>query len=73
MLSNNIKKLRFEKGNMTQEALAEAVGVTRQTIISIEKGNYVPSLMLALVIARFFEKNVEEVFFIEISETNSKK
>ncbi len=65
MLKNNIRKLRFEKGDMTQEALAEAVGVTRQTIIAIEKGNYVPSLMLALVIARFFDKDVEEIFFVE--------
>ena len=65
MLQNNIRKLRFEKNDMTQEALAEAVGVTRQTIIAIEKGNYVPSLLLALTIARFFNKNVEEIFYVE--------
>lgn len=65
MLQNNIRKLRFEKDDMTQESLAEAVGVTRQTIIAIEKGNYVPSLLLALTIARFFNKNVEEIFYVE--------
>lgn len=64
MLQNNMRKLRFEKNDMTQEALAEAVGVSRQTIIAIEKGNYVPSLSLALTIARFFNKNVEEIFFV---------
>ncbi|MFH1369425.1 MAG: helix-turn-helix transcriptional regulator [Elusimicrobiota bacterium] len=65
MLQNYIRKLRFEANDITQEALAEAVGVTRQTIIAIEKGNYVPSLLLALTIARFFKKNVEEIFYVE--------
>ncbi len=65
MLQNNIRKLRFEMNDMTQEDLARAVGVTRQTIIAIEKGNYVPSLMLALIIARFFKKNVEEIFYVQ--------
>lgn len=69
MLQNNIRKLRFEKNGMTQEALAEAVGVTRQTIIAIEKGNYVPSLLLALTIARFFGRNVEEIFYINNEST----
>jgi len=68
MLQNNIRKLRFEKNDMTQEDLAKAVGVTRQTIIAIEKGNYVPSLMLALIIARFFDKNVEEIFYVEVEQ-----
>lgn len=62
MLQNNIRKLRFEKDDMTQQALAEAVGVTRQTIIAIEKGNYVPSLQLALTFGKFFGKKVEEIF-----------
>ena len=65
MLQNSIRKLRFEKNDMTQKDLAKAVGVTRQTIIAIEKGNYVPSLMLALLIARFFDKKVEEIFYVE--------
>ncbi len=50
---------------MTQEGLAEAIGVTRQTVIAIEKGNYTPSVLLALKIAKFFDKNVEEVFSYE--------
>ena len=47
---------------VTQEDLAKEVGVSRQTIIAIEKGNYVPSLMLGLKIANFFKKKVEDVF-----------
>lgn len=64
-LSNNIRRLRFEAGEMTQQALAEKVGVTRQTIIAIEQGKYCPSLMLAIRIARIFNKQVEEVFRLE--------
>ena len=48
--------------NVTQEDLAKAVGVSRQTIIAIEKGNYIPSLLLGIKIARYFETTVEEVF-----------
>jgi putative transcriptional regulator len=61
-LSNNIRRLRFDAGQMTQEALADKVGVTRQTIIAIEQGKYVPSLTLAMKVARVFDKTVEEVF-----------
>jgi putative transcriptional regulator len=61
-LINQIRRLRFETGEMTQQALAEAVGVTRQTIIAIEQGKYCPSLILAIRIARTFRKQVEEVF-----------
>lgn len=50
---------------LTQEELANRVGVTRQTIISIEKGNYVPSVLLALKLARVFSRPVEEVFWYE--------
>lgn len=63
-LGNNIKRCRFDNGDMSQESLAHAVGVTRQTIHSIEKGKFVPSALLALKIARFFNKTFEEVFFI---------
>lgn len=48
----------------TQEQVAEAVGVTRQTIIAVEKGNYTPSVLLAMKIAAFFKKSVEEVFYM---------
>ena len=61
---NNVQELRL-KANETQESLARAVDVSRQTIIAVEKGNYVPSVLLALKIARFFKKSVEEVFKIE--------
>jgi len=60
-MTNKIKILRAERG-ITQEELAEAVKVTRQTIIAIEKNKYVPSLELAFKIAKYFNKNIEEVF-----------
>ncbi|MDD5628295.1 MAG: helix-turn-helix transcriptional regulator [Elusimicrobia bacterium] len=59
-----LKVLRAER-DLTQEELAQAVGVTRQTIISIEKGDYVPSLLLGVKLARYFQKPVEEVFLLE--------
>jgi putative transcriptional regulator len=64
-LSNNIRRLRFEAGEMTQQTLADRVGVTRQTIIATEQGRYAPSLPLAIKIARAFGKQVEEVFQLE--------
>ncbi len=60
-MKNKIKVLRAEH-NLTQEELAENVGVTRQTIISIEKEKYEPSLSLAFRLVRYFNKNIEEVF-----------
>jgi putative transcriptional regulator len=64
-LNNHLKKLRFEHGQISQQALANAVGVTRLTIHSIENGKFNPSTLLALKIARFFELPLEEVFFIQ--------
>ena len=61
-ISNAIRRLRFDKDEMTQAALAEAVGVTRQTIVAIEKAKYSPSLELAFLIARVFDKPLEDVF-----------
>lgn len=63
-MNNQIKKLRAEY-KITQEELAEKVGVTRQTIIAIEKNKYMPSLKLAFKISILFKKNVEEVFSYE--------
>lgn len=60
-MTNKIKVLRAERG-ITQEELADAVEVTRQTIVAIEKSKYVPSLGLAFRIAKYFDKNIEEVF-----------
>lgn len=67
-IRNNIRRLRFNHGEMTQEQLAEKVGVTRQTIIAIEGGKYSPSLELAFRIARVFGVPLEEVFQVD-SET----
>jgi putative transcriptional regulator len=63
-LGNNLRRLRFEHGEITQQALANAVGVTRLTIHSIEKRKFVPSTLLALKLSRFFGKPVEDIFFI---------
>lgn len=62
-MENSVKKIRKER-KITQEELAEAVGVTRQTIIAIEKGNYTPSVLLALKIAQFFDLPVDTLFYI---------
>ncbi len=61
-LTNNIRKLRFENSQMTQQQLADKAGVTRQTIIAIEAGKYAPSLPLAFKIARTFGLPIEQVF-----------
>ena len=68
-IRNNIRTLRFHHEEMTQQQLAEQVGVTRQTIVAIEKEKYTPSLELAFRIARAFDVPLEAVFFLE--ETNS--
>ncbi len=61
-LKNQVRRLRFENGQMTQQQLADKAGVTRQTIIAIEGGKYSPSLTLAFKIARAFGVKVEDVF-----------
>jgi len=61
-IDNNIRRLRFEHGEMTQQALAEQVGVTRQTINAIELGKYSPSLEVAFRIAAAFNAPLEQVF-----------
>ena len=67
-INNNIRTLRFFQDEMTQQQLAEKVGVTRQTIIAIEKGNYSPSLELAFRIALVFEVPLEEVFSYDLED-----
>lgn len=64
-IQNVIALHRRQKG-ITQEALAESVGVTRQTIIALEKGNYIPSVLLALKIARYFKEPVEKLFKVKL-------
>ncbi len=61
-LKNQIRRLRFEHGEMTQQELADRAGVTRQTIIALEAGKYTPSLLLAFRLARVFSVDVEGVF-----------
>ncbi|VVA43555.1 Transcriptional regulator, XRE family [Candidatus Roizmanbacteria bacterium] len=63
-LINTVLKGRNKK-KITQEELAHAVGVTRQTIIAIEKGNYTPSVLLALKIAKYFHTTTEKLFIIK--------
>jgi len=65
---NNVRKLRFNHEEMTQEQLAEKVGVTRQTIIAIEGGKYAPSLELAFKIALAFGLPIGEVFSYETGD-----
>lgn len=64
-IQNNIRKLRFNTGEMTQQELADKVQVSRQTIVAIEKGNYSPSLELAFRLAHIFDTPLEEVFIYE--------
>lgn len=63
-LINRVKSLRSSNG-WTQEQFAQMIGVTRQTIISLEKGSYTPSLLIAMQIARVFERPVESIFYLE--------
>lgn len=62
-IGNRIRRLRFDAGEMTQKDLAVRAGVTRQTIVAVENGQYLPSLELAFRIARAFRMPLEEVFF----------
>lgn len=68
-LGNHLKQLRFEQENLSQQDLANEVGVTRLTIHSIETGKFNPSTILALKIARYFGKPLEEVFYLLAEET----
>ena len=61
---NEIRKMRMAR-NIIQEELADRVGVSRQTIVAIEKGNYTPSLALAMTLAKFFKVSVEDLFRLE--------
>ncbi len=62
-IKNIVHELRMKRG-ITQEALAEALSVSRQTVIAIERGNYAPSVLLALKIGTFFQTSVERIFTI---------
>ena len=64
-MKTNLRRFRFERGELSQQRLAEMVSVSRQTIVSIEKGNYAPSVKLALLLAEVLETSVEELFTLE--------
>jgi putative transcriptional regulator len=64
-IRNEVRRLRFENGEMTQQELAERIGCTRQTVIMLEQGRYVPSLALALRIAQAFGTAVDDIFTLE--------
>ncbi len=66
-LKNQIRRLRFDRGEMTQQDLADRAGVTRQTIIALEAGKYAPSLLLAFRIAKALGVKVEDVFQYDYS------
>lgn len=68
ILMNNIKVKRFNENQITQEELAKQVDVSRQTIQAIESGKFNPSTKLALVLAKFFECQVEEIFYLKMEE-----
>jgi putative transcriptional regulator len=65
VITNNIRKLRFEHQEMTQQKLADCVSVSRQTIVAIEKGKYSPSLEVAFKIADIFEQPINQVFIYQ--------
>ncbi len=71
-MKNNVKAIRGIKG-LTQEELAKLLGVSRQTIISIESSRYVPSTVLSLKISKFLGKSVEELFVLEKNDFDSKQ
>ena len=62
-IGNHLRRLRFEHGEMSQDALAKSVGITRQTIVALEGGHYAPSLELAMKLARVFKRGVDDIFF----------
>ena len=63
-IENSVRKLRFNNNEMTQQELADLVGISRQTVVAIEKYKYTPSLELAFKIALAFNKEIQEVLYI---------
>jgi putative transcriptional regulator len=64
-MKTNLRRFRFNRGELSQQQLADMVGISRQTIVSIEKGDYAPSVKLALLLAEKLETTVEELFNLE--------
>ena len=65
IINNHVRKLRFLNDEMTQSALAKELGISRQTIVAIEKGQYSPSLELALKLSKVFKVPIDEIFYVE--------
>ena len=65
VIENNVRTLRFLQDEMTQSQLAKELGVSRQTVVAIEKGQYSPSLELAFKLSMVFEKPIDEIFYVE--------
>jgi putative transcriptional regulator len=64
-MKTNLRRFRFNRGELSQQQVADMVMVSRQTIISIERGDYAPSVKLALLLAKKFDTTVEELFILE--------
>lgn len=64
-MKTNLRRFRFERGELSQQQVADMVGISRQTIVSIEKGDYAPSVKLALLLAEKLETTVEQLFILE--------
>lgn len=71
-IQSNVRRLRFNNNEMTQQALAEAISVSRQTVVAIEKGKYSPSLELAFRLSEIFGVSIEEVFYVNKEEEADK-
>jgi putative transcriptional regulator len=67
-MKTHVRRFRFERGEMSQQQLADLVSVSRQTIVAIERGDYNPSVKLALMLARRLETTVERLFELEESD-----
>lgn len=65
VINNNVRKYRFLKDEMTQRDLAKELGVSRQTIVAIEKGQYSPSLELAFKLSKVFDMKIDNLFYLE--------
>lgn len=70
VIENNVRTLRFMHDEMTQSQLAKELGVSRQTVVAIEKGQYSPSLELAFKLSMVFKKPIDEIFYVETSKAN---
>ena len=73
IINNNVRKLRFLNNEMTQKDLSVKVGVSRQTIVAIEKGQYSPSLELCFKLSLVFNKSIDEIFYIDLGNEGKVK